>query len=38
MEKVLTIVVPSYNVEKYLEQTLNSFVEETVLREIEVLI
>ena len=26
MEKLLTVVVPSYNVEKYLEETLESFV------------
>lgn len=38
MEKILTIVVPSYNVEKYLRQTLESFVEKTILRDIEVLI
>ena len=25
MEKLLTVVVPSYNVEKYLEETLESF-------------
>lgn len=38
MSKLLTIVIPSYNVEKYLEQTLDSFVDEQVLDEIEVLI
>lgn len=38
MEKVLTIVVPSYNVEQYLNQTLDSFVDERVLEDIEVLI
>ena len=26
MEKLLTVVVPSYNVEKYLEETLESCV------------
>lgn len=38
MEKILTITVPSYNVEKFLENTLNSFVDERVLNDIEVLI
>lgn len=38
MEKILTITVPSYNVEKYLEQTLSSFVHEEILDDIEVLI
>lgn len=38
MQKVLTITIPSYNVEKYLKQTLESFVNQYVLEEIEVLI
>lgn len=38
MEKVLSVVIPSYNVEKYLEQTLESFVEISILKDIEVLI
>lgn len=38
MGKVLTITVPSYNVEKFLENTLNSFVDERVLNDIDVLI
>lgn len=38
MGKVLTITIPSYNVEKYLYQTLESFVEKSILKEIEVLI
>lgn len=38
MQKVLTVTIPSYNVEKYLNQTLDSFVDERVLDEIEVLI
>lgn len=38
MEKILTVVVPSYNVEKYLEQTLDSFIDEAVLPDLEVLI
>lgn len=38
MDKVLTIVVPSYNVEKYLKDTLESFISEKILDDIEVLI
>ncbi len=38
MEKILTVVIPSYNVEKYLRQTLESFVAEQILEDIEVLI
>lgn len=38
MEKILTITVPSYNVESTLENTLDSFVDERVLDAIEVLI
>lgn len=38
MEKILSIVIPSYNVEAYLEQTLESFVAEEILGEIEVLV
>ncbi len=38
MSKVLTITVPSYNVEKFLENTLDSFVDERILADIEVLI
>lgn len=38
MNKVLTIVVPSYNVEAYLKGTLNSFVEPEILEDIEVLV
>ncbi len=38
MEKVLTITIPSYNVEKYLNQTLDSFIQEEILEDIEVLI
>lgn len=37
-QKVLTITVPSYNVENYLEDCLNSFIDERVLDDIEVLI
>lgn len=38
MPKILSIVIPSYNVENYLEQTLNSFIDESILDDIEVLI
>lgn len=38
MKKILSIVIPSYNVEKYLEQTLTSFVETSILEDIEVLV
>ena len=37
-QKILTITVPSYNVEKYLEDTLESFVNSEVMDDIEVLI
>jgi len=36
--KILTIVVPTYNVEKYLEQCLESFVIPEIMEELEVLI
>ena len=35
MKKILTVTVPSYNVEKFLENTLDSFVDERVLDDIE---
>ena len=38
MEKILTITVPAYNVEKFLEKTLDSFLVEEILDEIEVLV
>lgn len=38
MSKVLTIVIPSYNVEAYLEETLVSFVEPDIMSDIEVLV
>lgn len=38
MDKVLSIVIPSYNVERFLRQTLDSFQTESILPEIEVLI
>lgn len=38
MEKLLTVVVPTYNVEKYIEQNLRSFIVKKVLEELEVLV
>lgn len=38
MEKVLSIVVPAYNVEKYLEECLHSLEIESILDKIEVLV
>lgn len=38
VEKILTITVPAYNVEKFLEKTLDSFLAEDVLGELEVLV
>lgn len=38
MSKVLTIAIPSYNVEAYLDNTLKSFVEPDILPDIEVLV
>lgn len=38
MTKTLTLTIPSYNVEEFLEQTLNSFVDDSILNDIEVII
>lgn len=38
MEKILTITVPSYNVERFLHETLDSFVDERMMEELEVLV
>lgn len=38
MEKLLTIVIPSYNTEKYIDYCLPSFFIEPILNEIEILI
>lgn len=38
MAKILTITIPSYNVEKFLENTLNSFIDNSILNDIEVII
>ena len=37
-EKVLTVVVPSYNVEAYLADTLKSFIHPDIMGDVEVLI
>ena len=34
MEKVLTVVIPSFNVEKYLRQTLESLRNEEILEDV----
>ena len=38
MEKLLTIVVPAYNVEKYIKNCLDSFIDLSVLISLEILI
>lgn len=38
MEKIITFIIPAYNVEKYLDKCLRSFLEMSVLEQIEVLI
>ena len=38
MEKLLTIVVPAYNVEKYINTCLDSFTDISVLRSMEILV
>ena len=38
MKKTLTVVVPTYNIEKYIEQCLASFVIEEVMDQLEVLV
>ncbi len=37
MEKLLTVAVPSYNVSRFLNQTLSSFIEPSIMDELEVL-
>lgn len=37
-KKVLTIVIPTYNIEKYIEKCLNSFYNDELLKYIEVII
>ncbi len=38
MSKTISVVIPSYNVEKFLENTLDSFLDTSILQDIEVLI
>lgn len=38
MDKILSFVIPSYNVEKYLEKCLNSFLSHDVLDKLEVIV
>ena len=38
MDKILSIVVPAYNVEKYLDRCLASFEIDSILEKIEVLV
>ena len=38
MNKVLTVVIPSYNVEQYLKDTLDSFISDEIMSEIEILV
>lgn len=38
MEKILTVVIPAYNIEKYVDNCLGSFVQPEIMADIEVLI
>lgn len=38
MSKILSVVIPSYNVERYLEQTLDSFIETSIMDLVEVIV
>ena len=38
MEKILSVVVPTYNMEKFLNTCLSSFIIEEILEDIEILI
>ena len=38
MSKILTVVIPSYNVEQFLEKTVQSFLADEVIQDIEILI
>ena len=38
MEKILTVVVPSYNAEAYLKEDIPTFLDERILEDLEILI
>ena len=38
MSKVLTITIPAYNVEKYMDEVLPTFLAESIMDKIEILI
>ena len=38
MEKIVSFIIPSYNVEKYLQTCLDSFLDFNVLNKIEVIV
>lgn len=38
MSKILTVTIPAYNVEKYMDEVLPTFLEESILNKIEILI
>lgn len=38
MQKILSVVIPSYNVEKYIDKCLRSFVEISCLNDIEIIV
>lgn len=38
MNKILSVVIPSYNVENFLKDTLESFIDERIMKDIEIII
>ena len=38
MKKIITFIIPSYNVEKYLDKCLSSFLNPKVIDQLEVII
>ena len=38
MDKILTISIAAYNVEKFLRSTLNSLCEQTVIEDLEIFV
>lgn len=38
MSKILTVVIPSYNVEEFLEKTVTSFISPEIMEDVEILI